>query len=452
MRVERYDVYAIGSGSTSPSIVQRLAREGMRAGTAEREALGGECTNHGCVPSKALLKAARVASLARRAAAFGIEVPEVRVDLPAVMARVQGIVAGMLKDGTGPFDRAGVDVHFAEARAVGERRVELDDGTLLEADRIVLATGTHPTAPPIEGLEEAGYWTNRDAVDLEALPSSIAILGSGPIGLEFAQIFARFGSRVTLVELFDRILIAEDGDAAAALRPALEADDIRILTGAETTRVTREGGRVRLEIADGRTVEAEELLVATGRAPTLAEHDLEALGVEVDELGRPVLTETLRSANPDVWVAGDATGRHLFVHVNAHEANTVTRDILGRPRPVDYRIAPRVTFTEPEVASVGLTEEEARDLGREVQVGVASMADDERSVIEGETFGLVKIVADAETKEVLGGHIVAERAGELIHEIVAAMAGGAGPRDVGSAIHAYPTASQSVRAAFSRIR
>ena len=445
-------MFAIGSGSTSPSIVQRLAREGMRVGTAEREALGGECTNHGCVPSKALLKAARIASTARRASTYGIEIPEVRVDVPAVMARVKAIVADMLKDGTGPFDRAGVDVHFAEARAVGERRVELDDGTRMEADRIVLTTGTRPTAPPIDGLEEAGYWTNRDAVDLDALPSSIAILGSGPIGLEFAQIFARFGADVTLVELFDRILIAEDADAAAALRPALEADGIRILTGADTTRVTRERGRVRMEIAGGRSVEADELLVATGRAPNLAEHDLEALGVEVDDLGLPVLTETLRTTNPDVWVAGDATGRQLFVHVNAHEANTVTRDILGRPRAVDYRIVPRVTFTEPEVASVGLTEEEARGLGREVQVGTARMENDERAVIEGETFGLVKVVADAETKEILGGHVVAERAGELIHEIVAVMAGRVTPREIGSAIHAYPTTSQSVRAAFSRIR
>ena len=449
----RYDVYAIGSGSTSPAIVQRLARAGMRAGTAERHLLGGECTNYGCVPSKALLKAARIVAQARRASAYGIEIPEVRVDFPAVMGRVRDVIAGMLADGTAPFERAGVDVHFAEARIVGEHRIELDDGTQIEADRIVLTTGTYPTAPPIEGLEEAGYWTNREALDLEALPASLAILGTGPIGLELGQIFARFGVEVTLVELFDRILIAEDADSAAALRPALEADGIRILTGAKTTRVERDAGTTRLHVEDGRPpVEADRLLVATGRAPDLAAHDLAAVGVDLDAAGLPVLTETLRTTNPDVWVAGDATGRHLFVHVNAHEANTVTRDVLGRPRPVDYRVAPRVTFTEPEVASVGLTEDEAVRAGREVIVGTASMADDERAVIEGETAGLVKVVADAETKEILGGHVVGERAGELIHEIVAAMAGRLHPRDVGSAIHAYPTTSQSVRAAFSRIR
>lgn len=450
--MDRYDVYAIGSGSTSPSIVQRLAREGMRVGTAERDKLGGECTNYGCVPSKALLKAARLVAQARRAADFGIEVPRVRVDFPAVMRRVRSVVDDMLKDGTGPFDRAGAEVHFAEARMTGERRIELDDGTQIEADRIVLTTGTYPTAPPIDGLEETGYWTNRDAVELEALPSSLAILGTGPIGLEFGQIFARLGVEVTLVELFDRILIAEDADSAAALRPALEADGIRILTGARTTRVERDGGVTRLRFEDGRPpVEAERLLVATGRAPELRDHDLEAAGVDLDG-AFPILTETLRTTNPDVWVAGDATGKHLFVHVNGHEANTVVRDILGRPRPVDYRVAPRVTFTEPEVASVGLTEAQATDLGREVIVGTADMADDERAMIEDETAGLVKVVADAETKEVLGGHVVGERAGELIHEIVAVMAGRVHARDVGSAIHAYPTTSQSVRRAFSRIR
>lgn len=451
--MERYDLYAIGSGSTSPSIVQRLAREGLRVGTAERDRLGGECTNYGCVPSKALLKAARLVAQARRSGAYGIEIPDVRVDFPAVMGRVRAVIDDMLKDGTKPFDEAGVDVHFAEARAVGEHRIELDDGTQVEADRIVLTTGTRPTAPPIEGLEDAGYWTNRDAVALDALPASLAILGTGPIGLEFGQIFARFGVAVTLVELFDRILIAEDADSAAALRPALEADGTRILTGAKTTRVERDGRLVRLHFEDGREpVEAEALLVATGRAPELEDHDLDAMGVELDPAGLPVLTETLRTTNPDVWVAGDATGRQLFVHVNAHEANTVVRDVLGRPRPVDYRVAPRVTFTEPEVAGVGLTEEQALAEGRETITGIAEMADDERAIIEGETAGLVKVVADARTKEILGGHVVGERAGELIHEIVAVMAGGVSARDVGSAIHAYPTTSQTVRRAFSRIR
>lgn len=449
--MQRYDVFAVGGGTTAPSIVMRLARDGLRVAMAERDRLGGECTNYGCVPSKALLKAARIAAQARRGPDYGIEIPEVRVDFPAVMARVKGIIRRMLSAGTRPFDEAGVDVLFQDVRVVGDRRIELEDGTGVEADRIVFTTGSRQTVPPIEGLTE-GYWTNKEAVDLEALPSSLAILGAGPVGVEFAQIFARFGVRVSLIEALDRVLPAEDADSSGALLPALEADGIEVLTRASATKVERPGGRWRLLFDDREPVEADQLLVATGRAPEFRGHDLGAAGVELDERGHPVLTETLRTTNPSIWVAGDAVGKLLFVHVNAHEANTVVRDIRGRPRPVDYRVAPRVTFTDPEVASVGLTEEEAQERGHEVVTGIASFEHDERAEIEGERRGHVKVVADARTGEVLGGHIVGEHAGELIHEIVAVMAGRLSPPTVGGAIHAYPTRSQSVRSALSAIR
>lgn len=437
----------IGGGGTGSSVTIKLANAGLHVAMAERGRLGGECTTFGCVPSKALLKAARVASLARRSEAFGIDIPEVRVDFPAVMARVNGIIETMLATGTRPFEEAGATVYLQEARVVGERRIELADGTEIEAAKVVFATGTHPTAPPIEGLED-GFWTHREATHLESLPSSAAILGAGPAGVEFAQIFSRLGVDTTLIEAQDRVLPVEDRDASEALAPVLEEEGIRVLVGAEVQKVERPGGRWRLAMARRDPVEADALLVATGQEPVFDAHDLDAAGVSLGEDGKPVLTETLRSTNPDMWIAGDATGDYLFVHVNDHKAEVVVNDILGTPHPVDYRIVPHVTFCQPEVAGVGLTEEEALESGHEVKVGVTRFEDDERAQIEGEQVGLVKLVADARTGELLGGHIVGEHAGELLAEVIATMAGRIRPGSVGAAIHPYPTLSQAVQGAF----
>ena len=445
--MERFDVFVIGGGGTGSSVVIRLANAGLKVAMAERDRLGGECTTYGCVPSKALLKAARVASVGRRSQAFGIDIPEVRVDFPAVMARVNGIIEEMLSAGTRPFEEAGVTVYLQEARIFGDRRIELADGTEIEAAKIVVATGSHPTAPPIEGLRD-GFWTHREATHLEALPSSVAILGAGPVGVEFAQIFSRFGVDTTLIEARDRALPGEDRDASEALAPVLEAEGVRVLVGAEVERVERPGGRWRLAIARGGPIDADALLVATAQEPVFDAHDLDAVGVSLGEDGKPVLSETLRSTNSDIWIAGDATGDHLFVHVNDHEADVVIDDILGTPHAVDYRIVPHVTFCQPEVAGVGLTEEEAQQAGHEVMVGVTRFEDDERAQIEGEQWGLVKLVADARNGELLGGHIVGEHAGELLAEVIAAMAGRIEPGSVGSAIHPFPTRSQSVQGAF----
>src|SRR6266545_4642651 len=214
-----------------------------------------------------------------------------------------------------------------EARLTGERRVELADGTRFEADRICLTTGSQATTPPIEGIEELGWWDSRDAIWCGDLPDSLLILGTGPIGIEFAQIYARFGSEVTMVELFDRILYVEDPDSSAAVRPAFE---------------------------DGGSVSGQHLLVATGRRPVFDVHDLKAAGVELDDAGKPILGDTMRTTNGDIWCGGDATGELLFTHVGGYEAGLIIADIKGKPRKKDYRVVPRVTYCEPEVASVGL--------------------------------------------------------------------------------------------------
>jgi pyruvate/2-oxoglutarate dehydrogenase complex dihydrolipoamide dehydrogenase (E3) component len=269
--------------------------------------------------------------------------------------------------------------------------------------------------------------------------------------MEFSQIYARFGSKVTVVEVLPHVLPLEDEEAAASLVPAFEAEGIRLMPAATVERAEHDGRGWQLALAGGVHLSADDVLVATGRRPVFDVHDLAAAGIELDARGRPVLTDTLRTTNPSVWAAGDATGDLLFTHVGSYEAELVVADILGRPRARDYRVVPRVTFCDPEVASVGLTERGAREAGHEVLIAVERFRDSERAQIEGRTHGLVKLVADARTRQLLGGHIVGEEAGAMIHEIVAVMSGGLPARVAGEAIHAYPTLSESVKGALLQL-
>jgi pyruvate/2-oxoglutarate dehydrogenase complex dihydrolipoamide dehydrogenase (E3) component len=447
--MERFDVLVIGGGGTGSEVAFSLARtSGLTVALAERDKMGGECNHYGCVPTKVMLRSAKIASLARDGDRFGVRIPEVDVDFQIVQQRARDIVESQSGEGTKPFERVGVRVFMQEARLLGEHRAELANGTQIEADKVVLTTGTEAAIPPIPGLADGPYWTNREAIwGPDSPPASLAVIGTGAIGTEFAQIYARFGSRVTALEVLPHLLPQEDEEAAASLIPALERDGIALLPGVEIERADHDGTGWTVIVEGKDPVLADELLVATGRRPMFDPHDLAAAGVELDGDGNPVLTDTLRTTNPDVWVAGDATGDLLFTHVGTYEAELVVRDILGNPERRDYRVVPRVTFCDPEVASVGLTEQQARDDGRDIVTSVVPFDGNERSHIEGNTYGLVKLVADADTGELLGGHIVGEEAGALIHQVVLLMFARTTAHAVARVIHAYPTFSESVKGA-----
>ncbi|MFA5891846.1 MAG: NAD(P)/FAD-dependent oxidoreductase [Actinomycetota bacterium] len=453
MVTDRLDVFVIGGGGTGSEIVGRIASAGeMRVGMAERDRLGGECNWYGCVPSKVMLRSAKIAALARAAGAFGVRIGSVEVDFDAVRARVRRIIEQNTSQGARPFTDKGARVILDEVRVTGPNELETASGERILADHIVFATGTEAVIPPIDGLGDGPYWTNKEAIWHSAgVPSSLVVIGGGPIGVEFAQIYSRFGSRVTIVEASDRVLPPEDEDSGTAIREALEADGIDILTGAEiaSARHSTEGWRV--EIAGRAPLNADAVLVATGRRPVFDGHDLDAIGMKLDDKGKPVLNETLRTTAPNVWAAGDATGELLFTHVGGYEAELVVDDIGGKPRARDYRVVPKVTYCDPEVASVGLSESAAREVGHDVITSLLRLADNERALMEGKPEGHVKLVADARTGELLGGHIVGEGAGEMIHEIVVAMAGRVPLRAAADAIHAYPTISEAVRGAFGQL-
>lgn len=453
METDRFDVFVIGGGGTGSEIVGRIASlGGMRVGMAERDRLGGECSWYGCVPSKIMLRSAKIAALARAAGGFGVRIPSVDIDFDAVRARVLRIVEQNTSAGARPFTEQGARVIFDDVRVTGPNELETSAGERIVADRIVFATGTEAAIPPIHGLRDGPYWTNKEAIWHEGgIPSSLVVVGGGPIGVEFAQIYSRFGTRVTIVEALDRVLPPEDEDSGIATRDALEADGIEIITGAKITSARHGRGGWRIEIGGRPPLDAAEVLVATGRRPMFDGHDLDAAGVKLDDKGKPVLDDTLRTTAPNIWAAGDATGELLFTHVGAYEAGLVVDDIRGRPRARNYRVVPKVTYCDPEVASVGLGEHAAREAGYEVITSVLRLEDNERAVMEGKPEGHVKLVADARTGELLGGHIVGDAAGEMIHEVVIAMAGRVPVRAVADAIHAYPTISEAVRGAFVQL-
>ena len=448
--MERFDVFVIGGGGTGSEVAFQLAqRSDLRIAIAERDKLGGECSHYGCVPTKVMLRSAKIARLSRDASRFGLRIPSVEVDLPAIQRRAHEVIDANSGEGAKPFEDAGISVFLQQAHLTGEHRIELEDGTELEADRVVFTTGTETALPSIPGLADGPYWTNREAIwGPDAPPASLAVIGTGAIGIEFAQIYARFGTAVTAIEVLPQILPHEDEDAAAALVPAFEEEGIRLLPSSTIERAEHDGRGWAISLAGGRPLQTEALLVAAGRRAVFDGHQLDAVGIELADHGRPVLSETLRTTAPNAWAAGDATGELLFTHVGSYEAEIVIDDILGTPRARDYRVVPRVTFCDPEVASVGLTERAARDAGHQIRTAITQLGDNERSAIDGHSFGLVKLVADARSDELLGGHIVGEDAGAMIHEVVAAMSGRVPASAIGDAIHAYPTLSESVKGAF----
>ncbi len=441
-----YDLVVIGGGTAGLVSAAGAASLGARVALVERDKFGGDCLHAGCVPTKTLVKSARVASIVNRSEEFGIKTGGYEVDFPAVMERMLRVkeIAGE-HDDPDRFRKLGVDVFEEEARFESPESVAVDGRRLLTRSAIV-ATGSHSTAPPVDGLEEVGFIDHVGALALRRLPRSVVILGSGPIGCEFAQIFARFGSEVTLVSSSPLPLPKEDAEVGEVVRGALLADGVAFHGGYRAQGARKEGAEKVLTARDerGREIEArgEEILVAAGRAPTVDGLGLENAGVELEGKGLRV-DEHLRTTAPNIYAAGDITGKYLFTHVAEYQGRAALRNALFPLKTkADHRVVPWTTFTDPEVARVGLTEEQARERHDNVRVFRQPFEGVDRAVADGETEGLVKIVTDKGGK-ILGGHIVGPDAGNLIHEIVLAMQENIPIGTLSQTIHVYPTLAQA---------
>ncbi|MBB2504019.1 FAD-dependent oxidoreductase [Amycolatopsis echigonensis] len=438
----------VGGGTAGIIAAKTAGTLGARVVLVERDRTGGDCLWTGCVPSKTLIAAAARIHAARRAAVFATHPVAVEVDFAAVMAAVRRAIERIEPvDSPDALTKAGAEVIAGEAVFTGPREIRAGK-RVLRFRHALVATGCTPTLPPIPGLAEVKPLTSDTVWDLTELPRRLVVLGGGPIGCELGQAFARLGSEVTVVEAIDRLIPREEPQAAAVLAARLAGEGVRMLTGTTVAKATGVPGAVELEVTgpDSRGVLcADHVLVATGRRPRTSGLALDAAGVAVDERGYVTVDGRLRTSNRRIYAAGDVTGAPAFTHVaGIHGSIAATNALLGPLRRVDHDRMPWVTFTDPEIAHVGLTEDQARRRnGDRVRVRMLRNTEVDRAVTEDDTDGFTQVVLGRGNR-VLGATIVAPRAGEMLAELAAVVARGGRLREVSSVVHAYPTWADGV--------
>ncbi|SMC22969.1 Pyruvate/2-oxoglutarate dehydrogenase complex, dihydrolipoamide dehydrogenase (E3) component [Desulfacinum hydrothermale DSM 13146] len=447
-----YNLVVIGAGTAGLVTAAGAAGLGARVALVERHMLGGDCLNVGCVPSKALLAASRAAAAVRDADRFGVLVPEgVRVDFPRVMERMRRLRASIApNDSAQRLADLGVDVFFGNARFVDSQTVDVD-GTRLRFQKAVIATGARAAAPPIAGLETVPYLTNESLFSLTELPQRLGIIGAGPIGCEMAQAFARFGSRVFLVEALHGILPREDPDASQIVWRVMERDGVELLCcGRDLALSPGPDGAVRIRVhthGRARQEDVDHLLVAVGRAPNLEGLDLDRVGVAATPKG-VVVDERLRTTHPKIYAAGDVCSPYQFTHAADFMARIVIQNALfwGRAKASALTI-PWCTYTDPEIAHVGLYEKEARKQGVEIRTFDLPLSQVDRAVLEGRSEGMVRVHTRKESDRIVGATVVAPNAGDMIGELSLAITHQIGLKGLAAAIHPYPTVGEGLRKA-----
>ena len=439
-------IVIVGGGPGGYVAAIRAAQLGASVTVVEKDKLGGTCLNVGCIPTKVLLHSAELYTAMRREGpAIGILADNLRFDWPTIMNRKNEVANYLVECVGGLLKSHGIERVGGTARLIAPNAVEAD-GRVLEADAVIIATGSEPSIPPVPGLDLNGVVTSDGALSFEALPKSIAIAGGGVIGLEFASIFSSFGASVAVVEMLPQILPNIDAEISGILRRSLESKGVAFHTGARLNSVTRTSGGLCLDLAaeSGQTLlTVEKVLVATGRRPYTKGLGLEALGVETQR-GRVVTDSRMRTNVGGIYAIGDCTGRIMLAHVASREGEIAAENIMGHDVVMDYKTVPGAIYTSPAVASVGLSEEEARKAGHSVRVGRFPLAANAKSVLAGDAEGMVKIVSDERYDEVLGVHIIGGPATDMIAEGGLALRLEATLDEIVTTIHAHPTVSEAM--------
>jgi pyruvate/2-oxoglutarate dehydrogenase complex dihydrolipoamide dehydrogenase (E3) component len=446
----RYNLVVIGAGTAGLVCAAGAAGLGAKVALIERHLMGGDCLNVGCVPSKALIRAARAAAAVRDAGRFGVQVPDgVNVDFGQAMERMRRLRAAIAPhDSARRFTDLGIDVFIGDGRFVDAHTVEVA-GKRLAFKKAVIATGARAAAPPIKGLGEISYLTNETVFSLAELPRRLAVIGAGPIGCEMAQSFARFGSEVFLVETAHGILPREDADASSIVFESMQRDGVNLLCCGKKLKLAKaDGGKIRLSVeSHGKAYDevVDQLLVAVGRAPNVENLGLDAAGVAFTKKGVQV-SDQLQTTRLNIYAAGDICSPYQFTHAADFMARIVIRNALffGRSKASALTI-PWCTYTEPEIAHVGLHEKQAQEQGMEVDTFTRELTEVDRSILEGHTNGLVRVHVRKGTDKIVGATIVAANAGDMISEITLAMTHKLGLRHIADTIHPYPTQAEAIR-------
>jgi len=443
---ERYDAIIIGAGPAGEVAATRLPELGLRTALIERELVGGECAYWACIPSKTLLRPPEVRGEAKRTA--GVAVPA--QSWPDA-AEYRDFMIRDLDDSKAiaGYRSGGVDVYKSEARILGPGKVEIA-GAALETERLVIATGSDARVPEIPGLREAGYWTNREATTTSEVPASVVILGGGPVGVELGQLFRRFGAEVVIVEKHERLLAGEDAEAGELIGRALGDDGVVLRLGAEVARVTREGPQRVVQLEDGSELRGDELIVAVGREPRVPA-GLEELGVTIEPRG--VQVDERCRAGDGVWAVGDVTGVMPFTHVAMYQARVACADMAGETASADYTSIPRVVFSDPEVAAVGLTLEQARERGLRLARARIRIADEIARpwTYERDPRGELGLLVDTDRDVLIGAWAVAPLAGEWIHYATLAIKTQTPLKVLRDTVAQFPTFSEAFSKALERV-
>ena len=446
----RYNLVVIGAGTAGLVSAAGAAGLGAKVALIERNMMGGDCLNVGCVPSKALISAARASAAVRNAANFGLEVAEgATFDFGKAMDRMRRLRASIAPhDSVQRFSDMGIDVFLGTGTFVDEKHIEVE-GQRLEFKRAIIATGGRAAAPPIEGIEDVDYLTNETVFSLTELPKRLAVIGAGPIGCEMGQAFARFGSEVFLVEALHGILPREDEDASGIILESMQKDGVKLLCcGKELKLAKTAEGKIRLAVDSHRKSYDEivdKLLISAGRAPNVENLGLEKAGVRFNKKGVEV-NDRLQTSNPNIFAAGDICSPYQFTHSADFMARIVIRNALffGKAKASALTI-PWCTYTDPEIAHVGLYEKQAEEQGIAVDTFTRQLDEVDRSILEGHTSGLVRVHVRKGKDKIVGATIVASNAGDMISEITLAMTNNLGLKAVANTIHPYPTQAEAIR-------
>ena len=459
----RYDAIILGSGQAGNPLAVALAAKGKRTAMIERAKVGGTCVNYGCTPTKTMVASAEVASLARRAREYGVSVGDVSVDMPAVRERKRGIVK-LWREGSEKRLKQSelIDVIYGEGSFLGPKqvRVRLNDGgeRTLTAELIVIDTGLTANVPQLDGLESVPYLDNVSVMELDALPEHLLVLGAGYIGLEFGQMFRRFGSRVTVIEHGKQLLKQEDRDIADAVANILTEDGVEILLEAKAESAAVSGKGVRLTVkvkGESRNLEGTHLLVATGRKPNTETLNLNAAGIVTDERGYITVNDKLETGVPGVYAVGDVNGGPAFTHISYDDYRVLKTNLLdsdGGNRTVAGRLLPYCVFIDPQLGRVGLSEREARAQGKKVRIARLPMTSVARAMETGRSRGFMKALVDPQTDEILGAAILGDNGGEVMSMIQIAMMGKLKYSALQSAVLAHPLLAESLNNLFSNFQ